>query len=86
MPGVSRRGAAAGAGAFHRASARLVRDHDAIVIEDLAVANLTRRPEPRPDPRRQGAYLPSSAGIAGVAPGYGMKQEPQPVTAGIPRL
>ena len=46
---------------LHRTSTRLVRDHDAIVIEDLAVANLTRRPEPRPDPRRQGAYLPNGA-------------------------
>ena len=46
---------------LHRASARLVRDYDAIVIEDLAVANLTRRPKPRPDPRRQGAYLPNGA-------------------------
>ena len=27
---------------LHRASTRLVRDHDAIVAEDLAVANLTR--------------------------------------------
>ena len=46
---------------LHRASTRLVRDHDAIVIEDLAVANLTRRPKPRPDPDRPGAYLPNGA-------------------------
>ena len=44
---------------LHRASTRLVRDHDAIVAEDLAVANLTRRPKPKPDPDRPGKYLPN---------------------------
>ena len=46
---------------LHRASARLVRDHDVIVIEDLAVANLTSKPKPKPDPRRPGAHLPNGA-------------------------
>ena len=46
---------------LHRASARLVRDHDVIVVEDLAAANMTRRPKPKPDPARPGKYLPNGA-------------------------
>ena len=46
---------------LHRASTRLVRDHDVLVVEDLAVRNMTRRPAPRPDPDRPGAYLPNGA-------------------------
>ena len=46
---------------LHRASTALVRDHDVIVVEDLAVANMTRRPKPRPDPNRPGKYLPNGA-------------------------
>ena len=46
---------------LHRASARLVRDHDVLVVEDLAVRDMTRRPAPRPDPDRPGAYLPNGA-------------------------
>ena len=46
---------------LHRTSARLVRDHDAIALEDLAVANLTRLPKPKPDPQRPGKYLPNGA-------------------------
>ena len=33
-----------------RRSTRLVRENDVIVIDDLNVAGLTRRPKPRPDP------------------------------------
>ncbi len=50
---------------LHRASTRLVRDHDVIVVEDLAVKNMTRRPAPRPDPDRPGKYLPNGAAATG---------------------
>ena len=46
---------------LHRTSTRLVREHDVLVVEDLAVRNMTRRPAPRPDPDRPGAYLPNGA-------------------------
>ena len=46
---------------LHRTSTRLVRDHDVIVAEDLAVRDMTRRPAPRPDPDRPGGYLPNGA-------------------------
>jgi ABC-2 type transport system ATP-binding protein len=34
---------------LHKASTRLVREHDLIAIEDLNVAGMTRRPKPEPD-------------------------------------
>jgi putative transposase len=34
---------------LHKATARLVREYDVIVIEDLNVNGMTRRPKPRPD-------------------------------------
>ena len=46
---------------LHRASTRLVREHDVLVVEDLAVRNMTRRPAPRPDPDPPGAHLPNGA-------------------------
>jgi putative transposase len=46
---------------LHRASAALVRDHDVIVVEDLAVQNMVRKPKPKPDPARPGKYLPNGA-------------------------
>ena len=46
---------------LHRASTRLVREHDVLVVEDLAVRDMTRRPAPRPDPDRPGAHLPNGA-------------------------
>ena len=45
---------------LHRASTRLVRDHDVIVVEDLAVRNMPQ-PKPKPDPQRPGKYLPNGA-------------------------
>ena len=42
--------------ALHQLSRRLVDDHDLIVHEKLAVANLVRRPHPRPD-----GYQPNGA-------------------------
>ena len=32
-----------------------------LVVEDLAVRDMTRRPAPRPDPDRPGAHLPNGA-------------------------
>ena len=48
---------------LHRASARLVRDHDVIVVEDLQGRPEHRPADPgtRPDPDRPGAYLPNGA-------------------------
>jgi putative transposase len=47
---------------FHHKTARaLVNTCDAIAVERLRVANMTRRPNPRPDPGQSGAYLPNKA-------------------------
>jgi putative transposase len=44
---------------LHQLSRRLVNDHDLIVHEQLTVANLVRRPKPRPD--GTGGYAPNGA-------------------------
>jgi putative transposase len=44
---------------LHQLSRRLVNDHDLIVHEQLAVENLVRRPQPRPD--GAGGYEPNGA-------------------------
>ena len=45
---------------FHHTTAlALVREYDTIYLEDLQVANLTRRPEPKPDGNR--GYRPNGA-------------------------
>jgi putative transposase len=47
---------------FHHKTARaLVDTCDAIGVERLRVANMTRRPKPRPDPGQPGTYLPNRA-------------------------
>jgi putative transposase len=47
---------------FHHKTARaLVDTCDAIGIERLRVADMTRRPKPRPDPAQPGTYLPNRA-------------------------
>ena len=47
---------------FHHKTARLlVSEYDAIGVERLRVANMTRRPKPRPDPGQPGGYLPNGA-------------------------
>jgi len=47
---------------FHHKTARaLVGTCDAIALEDLNTAGMTRRPEPRPDPDQRGAFLPNLA-------------------------
>jgi putative transposase len=47
------------ADALHQLSRRLVNDHDLIVHEQLAVANMVHRPKPRPD--GAGGYAPNGA-------------------------
>jgi len=47
------------ANTLHQLSRRLVNEHDLIVHEQLAVANLVRRPKPRPD--GAGGYAPNGA-------------------------
>jgi putative transposase len=44
---------------LHKQSRSLVNDHDVIVIEDLRVANMTRRPKPVPD--REGGFAVNGA-------------------------
>lgn len=43
----------------HKLSRRLVNDHDVIVLEDLRVANMVRRPKPRPND--EGGFDPNGA-------------------------
>ena len=44
---------------LHQLSRQLVNDHDLIVHEQLAIANLVRRPKPKPD--ATGGYAPNGA-------------------------
>jgi putative transposase len=47
---------------FHHHTARaLVASYDLLVIEDLRIRNLVRRPPPRPDRDRPGMFLPNQA-------------------------
>jgi putative transposase len=47
---------------FHHKTARkLVSECDAIALEDLNTAGMTRRPAPKPDPDQPGAFLPNRA-------------------------
>jgi putative transposase len=47
--------------AAHQLSRQLVNDYDLIVVEDLRVKNMVRKPKPKPDPDQPGAYLPNGA-------------------------
>jgi putative transposase len=42
---------------MHRLTTSLARNHSTVVVERLAVANLLRRPAPKPDPERPGQHL-----------------------------
>lgn len=42
-------------------STRLIREYDVIVLEKLNTSAMVRRPAPKPDPERAGAFLPNRA-------------------------
>lgn len=44
---------------LHKLSTRLIRENQTVVIEDLAVGNLTKRCEPEPDPDDPNHWLPN---------------------------
>lgn len=46
-------------------STRLVRDYDLICVEKLNVKGMVRRPAPKPDPERAGAFLSNGAAAKG---------------------
>jgi putative transposase len=47
---------------FHHQAARaLVARYDLLVVEDLKIRNMVRRPAPRPDPDEPGRFLPNGA-------------------------
>ena len=46
---------------LHKTALRLVRDNQAVYVEDLNTAGMTRRPAPKPDPDRPGVFLPNGA-------------------------
>ena len=46
---------------IERTTTRLIRDYDLVAVERLNVKAMVRRPRPRPDPARPGAYLPNGA-------------------------
>jgi len=47
----------------HQLSRRLVNDYDLIVLEDLTITNMVRRPRAKPDPGKPGAFLPNGATV-----------------------
>ena len=47
---------------FHHQAARtLVNRFGTVVFEDLKITNMTKAPEPKPDPEHEGQYLPNGA-------------------------
>lgn len=44
---------------LHKLSTRLIRENQTVVIEDLAVGNMTKRCEPKPDPDNPNHWLPN---------------------------
>lgn len=44
-----------------KVSTRLVAEHDLIVLEKLNTPGMTRKPKPKPDPEKNGAWLPNRA-------------------------
>jgi len=52
---------------FHHKTARaLVNECDAIALEKLNMAAMTKRPAPKPDPAKPGAFLPNNAATKGA--------------------
>jgi putative transposase len=46
---------------LHKAARSLVNRYGVIVMEDLKIVNMSKAPEPKPDPNQDGAYLPNGA-------------------------
>ena len=44
---------------YQKYTTRLVRENDLIVLENLRLANMSRRNKPVPDPLHEGGYLPN---------------------------
>ncbi|HEY7127460.1 MAG TPA: RNA-guided endonuclease TnpB family protein [Ktedonobacterales bacterium] len=49
----------------HKLARRLVNEYGLIVMEDLHIAQMVKAPEPKPDPEKEGAYLPNGAAAKG---------------------
>jgi putative transposase len=47
--------------AAHQLSRRLVNEYDFIVLEDLRISSMLKRPKPRPSPEDSGRFLPNGA-------------------------
>jgi len=46
---------------IEQTTTHLARSYDLIAVEDLQMRNMVRRPQPKPDPDRPGAFLPNGA-------------------------
>ncbi|NQU37393.1 MAG: transposase [Actinobacteria bacterium] len=46
---------------IEKTTTTLIRDHDVIVLEDLKIKNMVRKPKPKPDPAQPGSFLPNLA-------------------------
>ena len=44
---------------IEQTTTQLVHDHDILIIEDLKIGNMVRKPKPKPDPENPGCYLPN---------------------------
>ncbi|PSJ26952.1 transposase [Streptosporangium nondiastaticum] len=47
----------------HKTALALVREHDVIGHEKLNTVGMTKRPQPKPDPEHDGAFLPNGAAV-----------------------
>lgn len=47
--------------AAHQLSRQLINDYDLLVLEDLKIKNMVRRPKAKPHPETPGAFLPNGA-------------------------
>ncbi len=45
----------------HKVALMLITNYDVIVREDLQASNMSRTPKPKPDPNKDGTYLPNGA-------------------------
>jgi transposase len=46
---------------IEKTTTTLIRDHDVIVLEDLRIKNMVRKPKSKPDPDQPGSFLPNQA-------------------------